>query len=96
MTETPETIVLPPLLDFRQAPKLYDMLRKCIDMPMILDATDVIHLGAPCMQILISANRKWREKSLPLNVKTPSVAFHESLERMGITADEIGKMDQTE
>ena len=88
-----DIVVLPPLLGFQAAPDLYETLLNRCDKPVVLDASEVTHLGAPSLQILISAVRMWRQESVAFGVTAPSAAFLEGLVRLGIGLDELTTED---
>ena len=94
MTGSDDRVLLPPMLGLQASSVLHETLQGRSGLPVVLDASQVTHLGAPCLQILISAIRTWREKSTEFHVTAPSAAFHEGLERLGFSQDELGIEDQ--
>ena len=48
-----------------------------------IDASDVEHLGAPCLQVLLSAQSTWCEDGFAFEISRMSEAFTQCLQRMG-------------
>ena len=62
-----------------------------------LDASEVDHVGAQCLQVLISARNTWSNDRKPLKISDSSKAFTHDLELLGVPVDqlEVG-IDQVE
>ena len=82
-------LTLSSVLDFSFSGDLYSELRDHVGSAVVLDGSCVRHLGAPCVQVLVSAARFWRAQGVGFSVDRRSEAFVLGLERMGIGADEL-------
>ncbi|MEO0999840.1 MAG: STAS domain-containing protein [Pseudomonadota bacterium] len=63
--------------------------------PMTLDAGRVEHLGALCLQILLSAERSWRRDGVAFAVAPRSPGFEEGLARFGIPVERFAGEEAT-
>jgi len=75
---------LPESLDLAAAPELLDNLRARRGKPTVVDASAVARVGAPCLQVLVSAVRTWAFDGVALSFVgwPPSIA--ETLELVGL------------
>lgn len=78
-----EQIRLARSLNGSQVPQLTDALLGFRGRPMILDGSDVEHLGAQCLQLLIAAQRTCANDSQPFEISAPSDALCRDLALLG-------------
>ena len=89
----PSRLLLPSILDFSFCGELFVELGDHLEGGVFLDASGVRHLGACCVQVLLSASRRWKADNALFVVEPRSEAFVLGLERMGIGADEFPGSD---
>ena len=53
---------------------------------LAVDASEVEHLGALCLQTLVAAARAWRSDGVPFEIASPSPAFADAVRLMGAAA----------
>jgi chemotaxis protein CheX len=80
----PIQIALPETLDMRSAGPLRDQLLAARGEPVALDASNVRRLGALGLQVLIAADRQWREDGYALHLADPSPDMRAGLKLLGI------------
>ncbi|SNT13525.1 STAS domain-containing protein [Tropicimonas sediminicola] len=79
---------LPARLDLPAATPLAGELRSLRGAPLSVSADAVTHLGTPCLQVLLSAQRSWQADGHRLTLETPSPEMDEQLALFGLsTAD---------
>ena len=78
-----ESLSLDPALGYAGASALKDKLLERRGKSVVLDASDVEHLGASCLQVLLSAMNAWREGGLNFEITNTSEQFEECLGRLG-------------
>jgi len=76
-------------LDFSACSDLFSEFQGHVGSGVVVDASGVGHLGAPCVQVLLCAARSWLAQGAPFAVVNRSSAFVLGLERLGIGADEL-------
>ncbi len=89
MAAVVETLKLPARLDLKAAPDLYDSVAALPEKPVQFDASAVTYIGANCVQVLLAAAGKWGEKSLSYRFKSPSDAFTDGLDKLGLSLDKL-------
>ena len=79
-------IALPGVLDFSTAESLKAVLQEALDAgkPLTLDAGEVARLSAPCMQVLITAERAMKSAEVPFTLANPSDAFVDTFNDLGV------------
>lgn len=58
--------------------------------PICLDASQVMTVGAQCLQILVAAQRFWQTAGKKFEIINLSEAVRDNLSVYGLTADQIG------
>jgi chemotaxis protein CheX len=76
-------------LDLRAATVLAGTIRDHDGSPLGIDAGQVQHLGALCLQILLAAAASWRARGLPLSITPRSQAFDAALRQFGIAPKQV-------
>lgn len=77
-------ILLPVRLDISTVEALSDTLSTQMTQDLTLDASEVLHLGANGLQLLLSAARSARANGICLAVTPRSSAFDEALADMAV------------
>jgi chemotaxis protein CheX len=86
-------ISLAPRLDLSAAQELLATLSTRKDSKVILDMSEVSHLGSLCLQVMIAAARAARNDGRTLIVKNTSDRVRDQMRVMGMTPETIGKGD---
>ena len=55
-----------------------------------IDASGVVEIGTPCLQVLLSAAASWRGDGQDLRVLAPSASFLATLGYLGLDLDTLG------
>jgi chemotaxis protein CheX len=55
-----------------------------------IDASGVVEIGTPCLQVLLSAAASWRGDGQDLRVLEPSAGFLATLGHLGLDLDTLG------
>lgn len=85
-----ETIKLPARMDLSAAQAFVsDLSEKNFSNELTLDASDVNHIGALCLQAIIAGARAASEAGGSFVIKDTSEKVQEQLELMGLTVAEI-------
>jgi chemotaxis protein CheX len=71
-------------LDLTHASQLAQSFLGMKDKDIIVDASNVKHLGAQCGQVLLSAKRFWSDAGKSLKLVNPSAEFNESMRLLGL------------
>jgi chemotaxis protein CheX len=87
------TIKLPEALNLRAAPPLAASLLGVRGHQVTLDASEVEKIGAQCIQVLLSAHALWAQEGVAFTLSSPSQAFVEALENLGIPIAKIGEQE---
>ncbi|MDT0683863.1 STAS domain-containing protein [Roseicyclus sp. F158] len=83
-------IVLPARLDLPAAAPLAAELQSHADGPIVIDATNVAHLGTPGLQVLLSAVRTWWETGRDFSIEgLDEDAITGQLAIFGLTASDF-------
>lgn len=82
----PETIVLPARLDTAASDALGQTLQEHAGTDLNLDGSRVEHLGALCLELLLSARHIWNARGHDLGVVDPSPALGSAIALSGATA----------
>ncbi|MEM1076375.1 MAG: STAS domain-containing protein [Pseudomonadota bacterium] len=86
-----ETIVLAPKLDLAAASDLAAQLRGHTSGDVTLDMSGVKHLGALCLQVLLSASCSIRENGYSVAISNVSDRVIEQMRLMGLTPEAIAR-----
>lgn len=78
-------IKLPPVLDIVAAPGVLENFLQLRGSQVSVEASQVVRLGAQCLQIFLAAHAAWAEDNITLEYQDPSEDFIESLELLGAT-----------
>ena len=73
-------------LDVTQSKTLADALLKLRGKDIVVDASEVQHLGAQCGQVLVSAKRTWTADGRAMRFEQASAEFNEGLRLLGLTS----------
>ncbi len=80
----PQALPLPELLDLNAAAPLRQALLERRGEDLEVDASSVRRLGGLCLQVLLSAGSAWAADKHELIFLSPSPAFVEGLDRLGV------------
>jgi chemotaxis protein CheX len=76
-------INLPASLDFDAAGPLLDQIKRAKGSDLELNASRVARLGVACLQVMLSAEKTWKEDGHSLRVTDRSSAIDDFLRLMG-------------
>ncbi|MFZ2103600.1 MAG: STAS domain-containing protein [Oricola sp.] len=82
-------LTLPVSLQGEQATYVADLLLSARGNPVAVDASAVERIDTPCIQVLLSAARLWREEGVALELSGESGVFTENLNTLGLTKAEL-------
>ena len=82
-------LVLPARLDLPAAVPLAEAILAHRGQDLNLIAQDVLHLGTPCLQVLLAAAKSWRTDGRSLALASPSGAMIKQLDCFGLTLDDM-------
>jgi chemotaxis protein CheX len=60
-----------------------------------LDASGVVTVSTPCLQILLAAGEGWRKEGCRLRIAEPSTDFLMALDHMGISLEALQSRENT-
>lgn len=80
-----ESVLLEKSLGLAAAKPLAEKLLGNRENDISLDASEVEHLGGACLQVILSAQKTWRENQKKFCVVNGSPAFDEALIRFGFS-----------
>jgi len=92
-TAAPSAIHLVETLDLLAAAGLARDLRDSRGNEVRIDASQVLHLGAQCLQVLLSAAQTWREDKIAMTISDESPGFLECLQLFGVSLAELSSME---
>ncbi|MBT9383256.1 STAS domain-containing protein [Pseudooceanicola sp. CBS1P-1] len=84
-------LVLPPKLDLPAAGPLAEALRARLDGDLEVDAGEVTHLGALCLQVLLSAATSLRAGGHAMTIRHASDRLLEQMSQMGFTPETLAE-----
>lgn len=84
-----EIVNLPKILDLVESSSLLEDFMKVKSSSVSINAENVTRVGAQCMQILISAQKNWKENDLDFILNNPSEEFLETMLMIGISQDDL-------
>lgn len=90
------TLKLAVCLDSLETERLAEELRQSRGHPIMLDASNVTFLGALSLQLLIAACRQWKDDSMAFKIMSPSEAFLDGLNLMGVVPSDVGLAETKE
>lgn len=82
-------MLLPEILDVRAASPLLSAFLGARGRQMRIDASNVVSVGAQCLQIIASARLTWERDGLPIVIVSPSGPFLEALQLSGVDMGSI-------
>jgi len=85
------SLQLPEVLDLAAAAPLAKSLAEERGTDIVVDASQVQHLGAQCLQVLLAAASTWRAEGVALHIVNQSAAFLAALELVGVPAATFAK-----
>ncbi len=86
-----DTLVLQPRLDISAADPLAQALRTRLGSDLTVDARDVTHLGAMCLQVLLSAAQTVRRAGHRFTLANASDRVLDQLRSMGFTPETLAE-----
>lgn len=86
-----ETIVLAPKLDLSAASELMTILRAQDAAEVEIDMSEVKHLGALCLQVLLAAAKTSRTENRTITITNTSDRVIDQMRVMGMTPETIAK-----
>jgi chemotaxis protein CheX len=87
---TPRTILkLPKVLDLNAAGRLHEQVLAHRGADIDVDASEVVRVGAQCIQVLLSAVMSWRAENLRFKVESASNSFVNTLDLLGISDEAL-------
>jgi chemotaxis protein CheX len=80
---------LPEVLDLTAAEPLATALLKMSHAEILIDASHVLRLDAPCLQVLVAAATLWRSNGNAFKLGEMSPRFVEDVSRLGLALDAL-------
>ncbi len=77
-------VILTSVLDLRAAAPLADELLALRGNDLVIDASKVERIGAPCFQVLLSAVKTWAVAGHTIAIFDESPAFSEAASHLGV------------
>ncbi len=84
-------LTLPARMDHAGVEALYAEIKEARGEDVALDGSEVKHLGASGLQLLLAAWKSWEQDGHSLTVASPSAKFSEHLEMLGLEKDHFSK-----
>ena len=85
----PRRLKLPENLDLSATVKLVELLSAKRGAALIINGSQVIRMGAQCLQILLSAQRTWEADNLSFRIVEPSQPLVDCLALVGISQSDL-------
>lgn len=82
-------IALEPRLTSQEAAEFTQTVQRLRDAPLDMDASQVVEIGTPCLQILLAAAESWRNDHLAFAVVEPSANFLAVLGHLGLDIESL-------
>ncbi len=79
----------------QHAPALLESLRALRGQDVDLDASGVMTVSTPCLQVLLAAGEEWRDTGHRLRITDPSTDFLMALDHLGIDLDALQSREST-
>ncbi|MBE3639084.1 STAS domain-containing protein [Mangrovicoccus algicola] len=86
-------IALPARIDHPAVEALYAEVKEARGEDLALDASQVSHLGASGLQLLIAAANSWTRDGHILSLRDPSEKFSEHLQMLGLELSYFSKAE---
>jgi chemotaxis protein CheX len=86
-----EPIVLAPKLDLAAASALMTTLRAQDGPEIVIDMSEVKHLGALCLQVLLSAGKTFNAQNKTMTITNISDRVIDQMRVMGMTPETIAR-----
>lgn len=86
-----EPLILHPKLDLPAAAPLAEELKARLDTDVVLDGGKVTHLGALCLQVILSAATSLRRKGHAMTLTNFSDKVVEQMAQMGFTPETLAE-----
>lgn len=87
----PDALVLAPKLDLAAASGLMTTLREHTEAEVILDMSEVKHLGALCLQVILSAASTANSENRKILIENVSDRVVDQMRVMGMTPEAISR-----
>ena len=84
------TITLEPRAGYSAAPGLTQTLKDLRQKPVLIDAGTVEYIGVPCLEVIMSAAKTWKNDAVGFQLINPTDAFNEGISLLGISLSELG------
>jgi anti-anti-sigma regulatory factor len=86
---TSSTLRLESRMTVQHASALLDNLQALREQNVDLDASGVVSVSTPCMQVLLAASEEWRDTGHRFRITDPSTDFLMTLDHLGISLDAL-------
>ncbi len=77
------TVNAPALMNSQGAMQLMEDFKKSDGQDLQLDASDVKHVGAQALQVMLVARKHWADGAKSLEIINPSTDFRQGLQALG-------------
>lgn len=84
---------LPARMNYAAADELSEAFEHLRDSPIEVDASDVTHLGAIGLQVLLAARKQWQLDGVSFRLTGASAAFVDSLNLLGVQPETFSQED---
>lgn len=86
MSNSPQTILLAPLLDLAAVRSLTaQLLNTAADAEVVLDARNVTHFGSLCSQAILACKKRAANHSGSCEIRNLSLVAYAQIEAMGLS-----------
>jgi len=82
--QSSQTLRLPAVLDILAAAPLAERLLSMRGSDLVLDASEVTHLGGQCLQVLLAASKTWKADRVRFEIGRRSSSFATDAQELGI------------
>ncbi len=86
-----EPLILQPKLDLPAAAPLAEELKSRLGGPVVIDAGQVTHIGALCLQVLLSAAKSLKAAGHGMSITNASDKVVEQLAQMGFSPETVAE-----
>jgi len=80
---------LPETSASERAGALTDTLLQMRGQNLAIDASNVVRIDTPCLQVLMASAKQWGEDGVNLKLEAPSDAFESSIGLLGLTIEQF-------
>lgn len=94
-SEKSSKLQLPPRMAVQNATELLDELKSLQGQDVDLEASSVMAVSTPCLQVLLAAGKHWRDNGHQLRIIDPSTDFLIALDHLGISRDALESPEKT-